>query len=248
MTLALVNIRMKAKFYTKNEILVNIDTSPIYCFTLPMPSPEIERSPSRGHKKRERTRHQLIMAGVAVLAEKGEALTISDVVARAEVSNGTFYNYFSDRDALIDALAEHSLISLAAEAAAQTTDQDPARRFAFATLRVLSRAAEDPTWGRAVLRLIDHRRSYSRELGGYLREDLTAGFAEGRFEFGADEVTLDILSGLILMSVRRIVRGDAGPDHGECVLERALTILGLAKDEARILATETIAYQNRSRH
>jgi AcrR family transcriptional regulator len=211
-----------------------------------MAEAQIEERPSRGHKKRERTRHQLIAAGVEILAEKGEALTVSDVVARAEVSSGTFYNYFADRDELIDAVAAHSLISLAAESATQTTDQDPARRFAFATLRVLSRVAEDPTWGRAVLRLLDRHRSYSRDIAGYLREDLAAGFDEGRFEFGPDEITLDVLLGLILMSIRRIVRGDAGPDHPEHVLERALTILGIAKDEARILATEAVADQKRN--
>jgi AcrR family transcriptional regulator len=206
-----------------------------------MADARIDARPSRGHKKRERTRHQLVAAGVAVLAEKGDALTISDVVAKAEVSNGTFYNYFADRDGLIDALAEHSLISLAADSAAQTADRDPARRFAFATLRVLDRAAEDPTWGRAVLRLVDHRRTYSRQMVGYLREDLAAGFAAGRFEVGADEVTQDVMTGLILMSVRRIVRGDAGPDHAERVLERALAILGIARTEAGALATEAVA-------
>ena len=99
-----------------------------------MPDPDIEEKPSRGHKKRERTRHQLISAGLGVLAERGEALTISEVVAAAEVSNGTFYNYFGDRDELIDALAEHSLIALAAESAIQTTAQPdalPSPRFAF---------------------------------------------------------------------------------------------------------------------
>ena len=213
-----------------------------------MADAQIEARPSRGHKKRERTRNQLIAAGVAVLAEKGEALTISDVVARAEVSNGTFYNYFADRDELIDALVEHSLISLAAESAAQTADQDPARRFAFATLRVLTRAGEDPTWGRVVLRLIDHRRSYSRDIGDYLREDLAAGFDEGRFQFGPDDITLDVVLGLLWMSVRRIVLGDAGPNHAERVLERALTILGIAIDEARSLATEAVAGQKRNTH
>jgi AcrR family transcriptional regulator len=213
-----------------------------------MADAQIEDRPSRGHKKRERTRHQLISAGVAVLAEKGEALTISDVVARAEVSNGTFYNYFADRDELIDALAENSLISLAAQSAIQTAHQDPARRFAFATLRVLRRAVEDPTWGRVVLRLLDRRASYSRDIAGYLREDLSAGFDEGRFEFGPDGITLDVLLGLISMSIRRVIRGDADPDHAERVLERALAILGIAKEEARILATEAVADQKRSTH
>jgi AcrR family transcriptional regulator len=48
----------------------------------------------------------LTAAGLAVPAEKGEALTISHVVARAEVSNGTFYHsyhYFADREELINA-------------------------------------------------------------------------------------------------------------------------------------------------
>jgi AcrR family transcriptional regulator len=246
LTLALVDIRVEPHRYINNENIVNIEISPIYCFTQLMAEPQIEEKPSRGHKKRERTRHQLIAAGVAVLAEKGEALTISDVVARAEVSNGTFYNYFADRDELVDALAAHSLVSLAAESAMQTEDQDPARRFVFATLRVLSRAAEDPTWGRAVLRLLDRRHSYSHDIGGYLREDLTAGFDEGRFEFGADEITLDILLGLVVMSVRRIVRGDARPDHAERVLERALAILGIAIDEARILVAEAVSDQKRN--
>ena len=237
---------MEAQSYIINGIYVNIDVNPNICSTRPMADPQLEGRPSRGHKKRERTRCQLVAAGLAVLAEKGEALTISDVVARAEVSNGTFYNYFADRDELIDALAEYSLISLAAESAIQTTDQDPARRFAFATLRVLSRVAEDPTWGRALLRLLDRHRSYSRDVGGYLREDLAAGFDEGRFEFGPDEITLDVHLGLISMSIRRIVRGDAGPDHAERVLERALAILGIAKDEARILAAEPVADQKRN--
>ena len=201
---------------------------------------QLEERPSRGHKKRERTRSQLLSAGVAVLAEKGAALTISDVVAAAEVSHGTFYNYFVDRDELIDALAEHSLVSLAAESALQTADRDPAQRFAFASLRVLRRAADDPTWGRAVLRLIDHRHSFSGEMGSYLREDLDAGLDAGRFEVGADEVTLDLVLGLLLMSIHRIVRGDAGPDHAERVVERALGILGIEQREARAVASRVL--------
>lgn len=225
--------------------IVNIDKFLIYGFNPPMEDEQLEARPSRGHKKRERTRLQLLSAGVAILAEKGDALTISDVVARAEVSNGTFYNYFTDRAELIDALAAHSLLSLAAESAIQTADQDPARRFALATLRVLRRAEDDPTWGRAVLRLIDHPQSLTREVDRYLREDLISGFEDGRFKMGADEITLDVHVGLILMSLRRIVRGDAGPNHIEQVIERALSILGIAAGEASALAAEAVAEQGK---
>jgi len=197
-----------------------------------MVSRPVKEKPSRGHKKRERTRGQLIAAGLRVLAEKGDGLTISDVVSEAEVSNGTFYNYFADRDELVDALAEHSLVAIAAQAAIHTADEDPALRFTVATLRILSRANDDPTWGRAILRLADHRRSSPHELHRYLREDLAAGFDQGRFEVGPDEVTLDAITGLIMMAIRRIVRGECAPDYSERVLECALSMLGVEKGEA----------------
>jgi AcrR family transcriptional regulator len=196
---------------------------------------------SRGHKKRERTRAQLIDAGVAVLAQKGEALTISDIVAQAQVSNGTFYNYFADREELMRALAEHSIMSFAAQAAIESSEEDPAKQFAFVTLRLLRRAMEEPIWGRAILRLTDDQRSFPRAVSGYLREDLASGFEQGRFEYGPDEVTLDLITGLLMASIRRIVRGKAGSEHPARVVERALIALGVAEDEAVRLARDANA-------
>lgn len=203
--------------------------------------------PSRGHKKRERTREQLLAAGLQVLAEKGEALTVSDVVARAAVSNGTFYNYFTDREELIDALAERSLLSLAARTASETAEQDPARRFAIATGRVLVRAEQDPGWGGAVLRLADHRRALDHEFGRYLADDLADGFAEGRFTLEADDVTRDLLGGLIMLTIRRIVRREATADQIERVIARALTVLGVSAEEAGALAREALTARESTR-
>lgn len=113
-----------------------------------MSSPSFLNQSSRGHKKREKTRNQLIAAGLRVVAERGEALTVSDVVAEADVSNGTFYNYFADRDGFFDALAAQLVESLAAEAAIEVQSEDVALRFATVSARVLARAAGDPTWGK----------------------------------------------------------------------------------------------------
>jgi AcrR family transcriptional regulator len=201
-----------------------------------MPRSATTARPSRGFKKKERTRELLIDAGLQVLADRGEALTISDVVAQARVSNGTFYNYFATRDDLIDALAERSMLTLTAELAHQTEADDPATRFAFATAAILSRALDDPTWGRVVLRLADHRHSLHHELSRYIRKDLEAGFEEGRFETGADPIMLDCLLGLNQMAIRRIVRGEASPDYVRDVVTRALTLLGIPAREARKLA------------
>lgn len=198
-----------------------------------------EEPRTRGHRKREKTRNQLIQAGLRVLAQKGDGLTVSDVVQEADVSNGTFYNYFVDRDALIEALGEHLTMSLAAAAAAEALE-DPARRFALATTRVLLQASQDPTWARVVLRLIS-RPGAGIEIARYLREDLDEGRAQGRFESGAEDAILDLITGLVLMTIRRIADGRADGNTVENAVARGLQTLGLPAAEAGKIAAEAAA-------
>jgi AcrR family transcriptional regulator len=196
---------------------------------------------TRGYRKKERTRRQLIAAGVRVLAKKGQGLTVSDVVAEAEVSNGTFYNYFADRDELIEAVATHSALSLAA-AAAEEPIEDPARRFAVATTRVLLRARDDETWARVTLRLAS-RPGSSMDLSRYLREDLAEGYAQGRFDTGPDDAALDQVTGLIMMTIRRMIEGQARVDAPQKAVQRGLRALGMDATEAAELAAEAVASQ-----
>lgn len=163
-------------------------------------------------------------------------MTVSDVVAEADVSHGTFYNYFADRDVFTEVLAEHYMMSLAA-AAAEEPIEDPARRFASATMRVLRRTQEDETWARAMLRLLS-RPDFEVDLSRYLREDLDSGLATGRFDIGPEDVVLDQVSGMIFMTVRRIVAGSAAPDAPQQVVERGLRSLGIDPFEAAEIAAE----------
>jgi TetR/AcrR family transcriptional repressor of nem operon len=53
----------------------------------------------------QRTRAQLLDAGVAVAGQEGLAgLSVNRVVAEAGVAKGTFYVHFADREAFVDAL------------------------------------------------------------------------------------------------------------------------------------------------
>jgi AcrR family transcriptional regulator len=190
---------------------------------------------TRGHKKRARTRRQLLDAGLSVLADKGDAITVSDVVVAAGLANGTFYNYFDDRDALLDALAAESMRDLADRAAADTAGADPALRFAVASLRVLRRAATDPQWGRVLVRLSDPPRSSRRALASHLRADLADGHAQGRFRWGDDEATLDLVVGTIMAAVRRLSWGRPRDEHPVAVVTRLLVALGLDPADAAVI-------------
>jgi AcrR family transcriptional regulator len=200
--------------------------------------------------KRERTRRKLIDAGMHVMAERGEALTASDVVVAADVSNGTFYNHFVDRDDFIRALAHESLTALTNRSADDTEGADPAWRFAVASARVLDAGVRDPLWGRAVLRLGESPTPLHAAVQRHLRADLAEGHRTGRFTHGDDPVTVDLVSGTLMAALRRLVsRGwAAGTSHdsadGESadgfvidVVARLLEAIGVAAPDARALAT-----------
>jgi hypothetical protein len=104
---------------------------------------------------------------------------------------------------------------------------------------MIRQAHEDPTWGRAILRLVG-RPGAGVELTRYLREDLAAGQRQGRFETGPDDATLDLIGGLVILTIRRIVEGRARPDAAERAVERGLRALGLAPDEATAIAVEAV--------
>ncbi len=54
-----------------------------------------------------RTMARLLDAGMAVLSDRGyHAARVDDIVAAADVSHGTFYLYFSNKEELLKALAE----------------------------------------------------------------------------------------------------------------------------------------------
>jgi len=197
---------------------------------------------SRGHKKRARTRTQLLDAALEVMAEHGEGFSIDDVASRAGVSHGTFYNYFSDREALFVSLGAHVVETFAAVAAREVDEEDPARRFALISARALASAVIAPNTVRVALRLEAAQRALL--LGGpmaHLRQDVVEGVRSGRFSEPADDATIDVLIGSLLLAARRVLEGEVAAGYRSAVIRRLLMSLGLEVDEAGRLAQDAVA-------
>lgn len=198
--------------------------------------------PTRGHKKKARTRVQLLDAALAVLAERGEAFSISDVVDRAGVSQGTFYNYFADRDALLDELVAHAVEGFAATAARTVDDVDPAVRFARISARALALAVESPATVRFALRLEAAQRALL--VAGplaHLRQDLLDGHRSGRFPEPVDDATLDVIFGALMLAARRVLDHQEDAAYRSVVIRRLLMSLGIERSEARRIADDAVA-------
>ena len=75
-------------------------------------------------QERSRYKVQLILEATQRLLDKGglEALTTNAIAASAGVSIGTLYQFFSSKEAILDALADHEVEAIAARVAAAMKD------------------------------------------------------------------------------------------------------------------------------
>jgi AcrR family transcriptional regulator len=174
---------------------------------------------------------------LSVLAERGEGFSIADVASSAGVSHGTFYNYFADRDELLDALVAHTVEEFASVSAREVDETDPAMRFARISARALATAVESPNTVRFTLRLEAAQRALLVEGPlAYLREDLVDGHRTGRFPEAPDDAMLDVVLGALLLAARRVIEGETGPEYRRTVIRRLLMSMGVAGDEADRMA------------
>jgi AcrR family transcriptional regulator len=197
---------------------------------------------TRGHKKKARTRQLLLDMALDVLAEQGDGFSVTDLAGRAGVSHATFYNYFSDREQLVEALVPHIVSRFAERMAAEVTDTDPAARFARITAHGFDMAVREPQTVRVALRIDAVRQGLLTD--GPLAQfgqDLAEGFATGRFAGSLDDGSLDLVLGTLLFAARRIVDGELSPEYRVSILRRLLVALGIAAEEAAALAADALA-------
>jgi AcrR family transcriptional regulator len=206
-----------------------------------VPTADVTPALTRGHKKKARTRQLLLDTALDVLAEQGEAFTVADLAGRAGVSHGTFYNYFTDREQLVEALVPHIVSRFAERMAAAVTDTDPAARFARITANGFDMAVRDPQTVRVALRIDAVQQGLLTD--GPLAQfgqDLTEGYATGRFAGSLDDGSLDLVLGTLLFAARRIVDGEHSPEYRISIMRRLLVALGIAADEAAALASDAV--------
>lgn len=196
---------------------------------------------TRGHKKKQRTRAQLIAAAIDVIATKGEAFSVGDITKRAGLSHGTFYNYFEDREALLAAVVPEALTAFATKSAALIDEDDPALRFATITALALQRSVDAPDATRLLLRLDAVQRAIvEAPTMDPLRQDLAAGAEKGRFLVGPDAATLDVIVGTLLFATRRMLDEAVIDEYPIGIVAQLLRSLGVPADEANVLGEQAV--------
>lgn len=189
-----------------------------------------------GEARRMRTRSRLLQAAMQVLGhEAGRFATVDEFIARAGVSRGTFYNHFTSREQLLEALSlqlSHNFN--------QTLDQglgpnpDPAIRASTWIRHYLHRIRRDHAWGWTLVNVsLTGPRLMGEESYNAARDNLDAGCAMHVFKIDHREAALDLTLGGLLASAISTLRGTAPDDYPEATAYVALRAYGVSDARAK---------------
>lgn len=188
---------------------------------------------------RARTRRALIEAGEALFAERVmEAVSIDEIALAANIAKGSFYNHFSDRQDLADAIVQRLQDEFEAQLArANDGIDDPAQRVIRGLCIMLRCGLEQPGRLHAVIRLSESRIRLDSPLNLSLSGTIAEGLRRGRFKaLSADTANLVII-GIINATVSHTLKSkDAARDIARDAGAALLRALGLHAKEARSLA------------
>lgn len=188
-------------------------------------------------ERRERMRARLIESAMLVFAEKGVGgSVIQEVIAAADVSQGTFYNYFRTNEELLAAVTQElndELLRLI-EVEVRLYD-DPTRRIACGVRMFLRAAHTYPLLARFISAAGLHAAGPSSLIYEYLPVHIEQGLASGRFRDVSVEVALDVIVGTTLTTVHRFAteaQTCASPEQAVAAILRGL---GVSRAEAQAL-------------
>lgn len=197
---------------------------------------------SRASRRRVRNRRRLVEAAAALMAEGGpEKVTISAITNRADLGAGTFYNYFTSRDEIVEAVIASTVEITGQRLDALTTDMhDAAEIYSFSLRHLLRTAVTDPLWGWLVVRLGVAQGELIATLGPRCRRDLMIGVRAGRFRIPDVDLATSMTFGALLSAMHARLSGGEPADPEPVFAEFMLRMVGIPDDEAREITRRTL--------
>ncbi|HME83521.1 MAG TPA: TetR/AcrR family transcriptional regulator [Roseiarcus sp.] len=194
-------------------------------------------------ERRARMHRKLVESALLVFAEKGvDASVIEDVIAAADVSRGTFYNYFRTNGELLAA----AILELGNELVEDVEERvksipSPAARI-FTGLRLYMDAARRfPLFARFVARIGTLAIGPGNLVNAYIPVHIADAVERGEFVEASVQIALDMIVGVGVTIVARIALGDADDAYVNAMLLALARALGFDLAHADALLSEPLA-------
>lgn len=185
--------------------------------------------------RRTPNRQALLAAAEELFGEHGfSAVSVDEIVARAGVAKGTFYNHFSDKDDIAEQTARairHDVRDRIATL--KLRSPDPAVHLAIAITMFLQLAVTRPRRAQVLAALMGESTDANAEMNSRLRETLELGLAGGRFEVQSIDSALVLVIGIVSAGIRQLVQGKVLTPRRRIIelVVHVLMGLGLSRQE-----------------
>ncbi len=198
--------------------------------------------PNRAERRKRETRRKLLDAAHGLMARQGiDTTTIQQITDEADVGFGSFYNYFSSKDAIVEAICAETIESFGDALDTISEHVDDYAEVLSASIRyVVGKGGSDAKWGWFLIRTAFATPSVELGLLKRMSRDLHAGLRSGRFKADDEEATNVALGGIALSVIGSRLRGVLDGRAPELAATMALRMLGLPEKEAQEIATRPL--------
>ena len=198
-----------------------------------------QAEPRRGRGGRRLTaRKKLIDAAYQVMRDKGlEGSTIAEIVERAGVGVGSFYNHFTTKEELAQAVFS-SVIEEHGAALEQVARQQPnaAISTCYASRRLIEQAERDRAWASFIIQLEPSMQMLDRLLRDHARVGVQKGVDSGMFRVEDVEFAITAIHALVIAIIRALLEGKITHRAAHRATALPLRMIGVSEDEANRLA------------
>lgn len=184
-------------------------------------------------KKRVMMRARLLDAAMRVFADESKpAPVIDDVIREANVSRGTFYNYFDSLDQVLAAVGQAFNDEMATGVLPiYDVLSEPWQRTSVGFRVFLLRALIDSKWAGFLLRI--DAWPHTTMVAMYMSADLENGRNKGQFSFDDARVAADFLVGAKVRAIQTIRQGLPDPNtYMNAAVRMALASIGCSPEVA----------------
>ena len=198
---------------------------------------DVRPAPKLGGK-RERTRKKILEAAFGLIGnEKGLTVRIEEVCAAAQISRGTFYNYFTSLEQLFEVLAielSHDLNGALVSTWDETLSHAEGANAAIQ--HYLNYARRDPAWAWAMVHLSAFGPTFGAEAWEACYRSIEKGIEAGEFDVPNATVGRDLMTGTVLATVRTTLSSGGGRSQSRIVAYHLLRAFGVPDGLAKEIA------------
>lgn len=201
-------------------------------------SDDAHRQPDRVQRRKDATRSRLVAAAATLIAADGvESLRLRRITDEADIAGGAFYNYFSSKEELVEAVVEEAVTALTASTiSVLEAIDDPAEAVAVAHRWFVRQAIVDPRLAWLVVHLDRASTFVLQAVTPFSRELLRGGVTAGRFDDMDVDVAITHAVSTTIGAMRAVLEQGAPAEHAQESARLLLRAFGVERAEAQRLA------------